>query len=1371
MKKSNFKKLLALLLIAAMAVSMLSVTAFAENETEQQPSAQLVDADKASEESGSGEESDKGGEPSGSGNEDPASAGEEKKEDAQIKLSKIKVWVDCVNEERYTGKPTGATETPPHVSESYQASDLQSGTYTVFKDGDAYKLTLSTDKYVHSDTPVSADPGTSLFVFDSWAHQRHIAVKDTITVDLAQGEDGSYAVAGSADNTIRVQAVCEPQIKGNVKLTVVCDSDGPKHSLTLGNQYLTVQIFGYEGCSVPMRTADGGIQWSLTLNDKALNYVANIVYSGLADVPEDWGWGFGYLNDYGKHTLSVNQPEPLNVTFSWNGEKWVADKDELKVHVVCKYMPEGWTDLYVADWGNDDTNPGTQAAPLATLAKAAELINDAEGTDYTVYVMTNLTSTACARFYNKNVTITSYGEKHTVSRGDGFATIADNARSFYNPAMIEIQETGGSPSLTLRNIVFDDCEKHMGIKFSQASSDGKGGNGDIVQDAIIASNATTSCTINIESDAELRNFGGMSAVRVTDKAHVNMNGTISGSATPQRGGGNGPAGAIWIQGGSAYVGGTITGLTGRAVYIDGGSATVAGTISNITGDNNAWQGQSGVAIHVRGGGYAVLSETGKIDTIKGNGGGYTGAVMTNGSRGEGLYDFEAKPGSVISGVSGFPTVYSNYGTELLNGTITGCSHDFVIGGFAQKTTIGPEGVIENCIGSGGAAQAIVYTSNASMVYLYGKVRNNTASHAFYIINQSGGGASLDMYNGAEITNTTGEGVYVNASESAFYMHGGTISGNGSYGAQIREKGNRSSIFVMDGGSIINNGSYGVYYNGLEGSGNAQGHVDINGGEVSGNGSAQIYISGSYARNDKVRAHIAPGVIKAANGKGAAISTYFGTLTLDANYAEINLGNAKSAAENKIKELVKAHESEEAYITRGYSALWFRPTENTLHFTVPRSSSINKSNFLYAAYIPLNADGTPAADAALAVKQLNNTDPINVSLDGLTPDQPYALMLMQPNDEATGAIQLTGTPGVSEVLGQESYEVDYTFTYEPKNVYSSISEGDEFTATVQLDSNLTYVEDSMQFESSYYEQVGTPVYDADAHQVSVTFKVVKKVYSFSSATISLKASFTPALFDEGVSSLSTTATLESKLATGGKVELKTNLPCVTRLNPLPTYTVAFDSAGGSAVESQTVKQGAQATEPADPELYFNDFDGWYLGETEYDFDTPVTANITLTAHWHHTHVFGAWTGDANSHWRVCPYDGAVTDIGGHTYGEWTVTAAPTTEATGAQQHTCTVCGHVETMVLDRIPAIAAIPGVPAPVAPYTPETIDAPETPLADEQVEDIDDEITPQSEGHGLGCIIHWIILAAALVLLVVYIASAENEKKKIKALKEQLGL
>jgi len=64
----------------------------------------------------------------------------------------------------------------------------------------------------------------------------------------------------------------------------------------------------------------------------------------------------------------------------------------------------------------------------------------------------------------------------------------------------------------------------------------------------------------------------------------------------------------------------------------------------------------------------------------------------------------------------------------------------------------------------------------------------------------------------------------------------------------------------------------------------------------------------------------------------------------------------------------------------------------------------------------------------------------------------------------------------------------------------------------------------------------------------------------------------------------------------------------------TYTVTFDSDGGSAVTAQTVESGKPATKPADPAKEGYTFKGWHLGETAYDFATPVTGNITLKAKW-------------------------------------------------------------------------------------------------------------------------------------------------------------
>ena len=69
-----------------------------------------------------------------------------------------------------------------------------------------------------------------------------------------------------------------------------------------------------------------------------------------------------------------------------------------------------------------------------------------------------------------------------------------------------------------------------------------------------------------------------------------------------------------------------------------------------------------------------------------------------------------------------------------------------------------------------------------------------------------------------------------------------------------------------------------------------------------------------------------------------------------------------------------------------------------------------------------------------------------------------------------------------------------------------------------------------------------------------------------------------------------------------------------------YTVTFNPYGGTPVPPvQEVEYGLTATKPADPTLKGYTFAFWYLGEDEqnataYDFDTPVTENITLTAKW-------------------------------------------------------------------------------------------------------------------------------------------------------------
>ena len=100
--------------------------------------------------------------------------------------------------------------------------------------------------------------------------------------------------------------------------------------------------------------------------------------------------------------------------------------------------------------------------------------------------------------------------------------------------------------------------------------------------------------------------------------------------------------------------------------------------------------------------------------------------------------------------------------------------------------------------------------------------------------------------------------------------------------------------------------------------------------------------------------------------------------------------------------------------------------------------------------------------------------------------------------------------------------------------------------------------------------------------------------------------------------------------GGSWQIKTQ----GRVLVTEVYTVTFNSYGGTPVPpAQEVEYGHTATKPADPTLKGYTFAFWYLGEDEqnataYDFDTPVTENITLTAKWNinkYTVTFNSYGG--------------------------------------------------------------------------------------------------------------------------------------------------
>ena len=352
---------------------------------------------------------------------------------------------------------------------------------------------------------------------------------------------------------------------------------------------------------------------------------------------------------------------------------------------------------------------------------------------------------------------------YTVTRGDSFDALSDPARSQYNPAMIEVQTHIGDEGagLTLTNIIFDDDGKKEGAVFAQAVSDDGTGtvhNTDYVQDAIIASNATVPTTITLGDGAVLRNFGGMSAVRVTDQAKLVMK---SGSVIEDdsaviriRGaaGSVGPAGAVWLQGGSLEMenGTKIRNINGRAVYADGGSVSVGGTISGITGNANMWQGREGTAIHLRGeNASAVLTSTAVIEEISGGG----SAVYVTGSGNKLTTD----PGSIIKDVANTTGIYCSFNSDAqLSGEITGVKNSIALSlNDSAAAVLKKEGIICN----NACTTAAVYLRADAQFKIYGKINDTTSTGncaaLFIVTNGAASHATLEP--GGEICNNTNGG--------------------------------------------------------------------------------------------------------------------------------------------------------------------------------------------------------------------------------------------------------------------------------------------------------------------------------------------------------------------------------------------------------------------------------------------------------------------------------------------------------------------------------------------------------------------------------------------------------------------------------------
>ena len=79
----------------------------------------------------------------------------------------------------------------------------------------------------------------------------------------------------------------------------------------------------------------------------------------------------------------------------------------------------------------------------------------------------------------------------------------------------------------------------------------------------------------------------------------------------------------------------------------------------------------------------------------------------------------------------------------------------------------------------------------------------------------------------------------------------------------------------------------------------------------------------------------------------------------------------------------------------------------------------------------------------------------------------------------------------------------------------------------------------------------------------------------------------------------------------------------------TYTVTFESNGGSSVLSQNVNANGLVQKPVNPIKVGYDFIGWYLNDEKFDFNNKINSNLTLYAKWETAKdtslLVGKWVG--------------------------------------------------------------------------------------------------------------------------------------------------
>ena len=692
--------------------------------------------------------------------------------------------------------------------------------------------------------------------------------------------------------------------------------------------------------------------------------------------------------------------------------------------------------------GNDETGNGTPDSPFASLYLAVDKVKS----DGTIYLLSDLTSTKYAFVDSKSITID--GKGHSITRGVNFTAEVDGGRGGYNPAMIEV--ANGS-TLTLKDITLDDnFERNPDTVFEeQKTAEGEKGNESRAHDSIIAAYGDGKGTIILGEGTTLKNFGGMSAVRIG--GNTDGNGEWYGSTLIMEAGSKivdgegkreGGYAAVWSQGGQIRIdsGASIHDIDGRAIYLeDGGSALVNGDIHSIVPNdkmqyyNHASNGGfGGMVCYAEANSSFTLGESGVIRDLGTNSKSIDVAIMLVSST------MNTLNGSSIEDIETIGIVDNNGGTIELAGTVTNCDTDkvfFRLRGTQNTFKLQESGIITKC--STTDAGIVYLNMGKPTIQIDGEISDIEAGEIIFI---SGNGLRPDgtctLSATGKITRVSGDAILAgDPSEVTIF---GEISHCGGYAirytpikATVDESTGSSLLKIESGARITDNN----------------------------NGGPQIHVTSKIDKNEKPYSadtetkhiFISNDNVLLSN-RGIQLDKNF-TITLAENYDDVKLGNLSTDNDTTLNE-----ESSKRGWQNALATFWVE-SETAQELTLSGLASISLDDTLpiYALVMPTGKDGDIDDGSSAVVYAVigNGDDTYTLNLPA-TYETGWAVALVQPSEDY-GTLTLTPNPETLQE-GATSYSIQYTATFKPsdsfENELEQIHVGSPYTLTFTLDNRLT-----------------------------------------------------------------------------------------------------------------------------------------------------------------------------------------------------------------------------------------------------------------------------------------------------------------------------